>query len=749
MRSATGTRALCLRARYRDGAFEGEACLLIYDDDSFGDLLVSGDIKEVFERRAATANIFIAAPYLSSVKCRETMLTGSAVQRATAYLSGKTGNLFLIELHRSGDAAVPRVHACPITWDAKSGTTVFGVPQPLDASLREGWMFDLFDRNDGLVVAPPGVHFRKSSSKHTTTFLRAANALTCSAACGLLALFAIEALMPLAPRRILVDTAPLLSLAFATMAVARANDIWSQGAPAKSFSSYGGMRGMGRLSPADVVLVSATTSGSMVQELMQQGARADRVVTLYFLAAGHSPRPGRVLCDLTVAANKSFGYQPTANFDAADCTLCRSQHLLAELEGDQFLLQARQHRLLKVLKKTQSDEARDVLTELHAAKALRVAVCRAQGQVGPIVVDEARLLSLQHMRADMVRLMRRFCPQPLGLVVRLNISVQQVNALAFDAGIAGVVEAAKTIDWVDLPTQPPLADGAGVLVLIGCLSSQTQARSVNASLRAIVNDGNVSYISGLTLAETPEQYRDLKTFLNFGSRGADTFTYREARRLALPGPHGFSDPWEEERQFLSRLQIEPCPELDARREWLSSSPVADTEIFLPGLHGPLAIQRDFVYLDTNSGDEGFSQAVVFAVVMNLLCAARSNDRELGAKETPKDVLELAQSVYGHVLIHPSTFLNYNDAILKASVLRAARASELMYEVDENFSRQMAEIAIAELDGWSGGKGDAWPEMLLAFATRRLRLRESDRLDIRQKALSASLPPLLNACARAI
>ena len=749
MRSTTGTRALCLRARYRDGAFEGEACLLTYDDDSFGDLLVSGDIKEVFERRAATANIFIAAPYLSSARCREALLIGSAVQRATAYLSGKTGNLFLIELHLSDDAAATQVHACPVTWDSDTSTTVFGTPQPLHPSLREGWMFDLFDRNDGLVVAPPGVHFRKSSSKHTTTFLRAANALTCSAACGLLALFAIEALTPLAPRRILVDTAPLLSLAFAMMAVARANDIWLQGVPAKSFSSYGGMRGIGRLSPADVVLVSATTSGSMAQELVQQGARQEHVVTLYFLAAGRAPRPGRVLCDLTVAANKNFGYQATTNFDAADCVLCQSEHLLAELEGDQFLLQARQHRLLKVLKKTQSDEARDVLTELHATQALRVAVCRAQGQVGPVVVDETRLLSLPQVRKDMVRLMRRFCPQPLGLVVQLNISAEEVKSLAFDAGISGVLEGVKTIDWFDLPSQPPLEEGAGVLVLIGCLSSQTQARSVNASLRAIVNDGNVSYISGLTLAETPEQYRDLKTFLNFGCRGPDTFTYREARRLALPGPHGFSDPWEEERQFLDRLQIDACPELDARREWLSSGPVADSEIFLPGLHGPLAIQRDFVYLDTNAEDEVFSQAVVFTVVMNLLCAARSNDRELGAKETSKDVLELAHSVYGHVLIHPSTFLNYNDAILKASVLRAARPSELMYEVDENYSRQMTEIVMAELGGWSGGNGDALPEMLLALATRRLRLRESDRLEIRQKALSASLGSLLEKCAREI
>ena len=61
MRFGSKTRGLWLRARYREGQFEGEAGLLAYDDESFSDLLVSGDIKEVFERRACTANIFIAA----------------------------------------------------------------------------------------------------------------------------------------------------------------------------------------------------------------------------------------------------------------------------------------------------------------------------------------------------------------------------------------------------------------------------------------------------------------------------------------------------------------------------------------------------------------------------------------------------------------------------------------------------------------------------------------------------------------
>lgn len=751
MTADNGTRALWLRARYRENHFEGEACLLVYDEESFGDLLVSGDIKEVFERRASTANIFIVAPFLNNDKCRAALKAGTAVRRAAAYLSGKSGNVYLIELHRGLEPKDLSIKACPLTWDAAAEEAKFGEEKTLDTSLCEGWLFDLFDSNEGLVVAPAGVHFRKSSHNHTTTFLRAANALTSSAGCGLLALFTLQRLGRIQPKRLFVDTAPLLSLAFALMHVAKAHGVWPDNVPARSFSSYGGLKKIGRISANDIVLVSATTSGSLAQNLVVHGARLESVVTLYFLGTKDASRPEGILCNLTATPDKNFGYQPVLNFSANDCKLCKSQYLLAELEGDQFLLQQRQHRLIRILRRTQSIEARTILTELYRSRALQAMLRSSPGQNAPVVIDEVQLLACSSVRDDLIRLLRRYCPQPLALVVRVNISQVELDKLIVDSGISATFAASKVINWTELSAQVPLAKGAGVLVVFGCLSSQTQARSINASLRSIVNEGNVAYLSALTLANSPEQYQDLKMFLGYGERGPETFTYREARRLALPSGLSLDNSWESELNLLDVIASSTSfVELDDRRQALATNTTATTDIFLPGKNGPLAIQRDFVYLDTTGGTAGISQADVFTVVLNLLCVARSNDRELAAKlAAHDDLINLSQSVYGHVLVSPATFLNYNDAILKASVLRAAKPSELMYEVDEAFSTQIAEIIVAELAGWHAGSGDALPEMLLAMAIGRLRLREIDRLEIRDKALQAKLPPLLEALAHAI
>lgn len=749
MSEQTETQGLWLHTRYRESQYDGEACLLVYDVVSFDDALVGGDVKQVFEQRAGTANIFIAAPFLNNADCREALKAGVALRRAAAYMSAKSGNVYLLELQIEPTSQAVAVTTSKLRWDESAQQVQFEERRLLEPQLREGWLFHLFDSNEGLVIAPPGVHFRKGSSKHADRFLRAANTLTSSSACGLLGIFALAMLAPRSPKRILVDTAPLLSLAYAMMRIAKVHGIWEAAVPARSFGSYGGQSRMRRLSVNDVILISASTSGSLAYSLKAQQAHEDSIVTLFFLCSKDGSRPHNVLCDLTVTAERGFGYQPVENYAAGACALCKGDFILAELEGDQFLLQQRQHRLLKFVRTTQSDEGRATLTELNAVKAIEVVLQPDMTRPSSIDINEVRLLRCPGVRKDLIRHLRRYIPQPLALVVRVRISNDQLMSLIDEAGVGAAVESASVIDWPDLASHSALSDGRGVLVIFGCLSGHSVARQINATLRSKVNQGNVTYLSALTLAETAEQYQDLKTFLGFGERGADTFTYREARKLALPLRCADTNPWEDERVLLNRLAERGIRELEERRVMLSTEVTARDDIFWPGLNGPLAIQRDFVYLDTTAGTGDISQADVFAVVSNLFAAHRYGSSDLAKKPLGNDALPLQQSVYGHTLLTPEAFTTYNDGVLKASLLRAARKSDLMYEVDAGYSSRMSEIVLVELSGWRVGTGEALPEMLLSLATKRLRLRDLDRSSIRTKALAAGLPDYLAALAQAI
>ncbi|MFE8644141.1 hypothetical protein ACFX58_03540 [Sphingomonas sp. NCPPB 2930] len=740
-------QGLWLRTRYRENQYDGEACLLVYDLDSFDDALVGSDVKQVFEQRAGTANIFIAAPFLSNENCREKLKTGVALRRASAYMSAKSGRVYLLEVQVDGDTRAVSITTTMLQWDASAKKVRFDAVKPLDPALREGWLFHLFDSHEGLVIAPPGVHFRKSSNKHTEKFLRAANTLTSSRACGLLAIFALATLPPRSPKRILVDTAPLISLAYAMMRVAKKHGIWEVDVPTMSFSSYGGQSKMRRLSVNDVILISATTSGSLADALEAQQANKDSIVTLFFLCSIGATRPHNVLCDLTVAPERGFGYQPVKNHAAVGCSLCASDFILAEFEGDQFLLQQRNHRLLKFVRTTQTEETRSTLTELYEVKATEVVMRPDATRPSSIEINEAKLLECPAIRTDLIRHLRRYLPQPLALVVRVRITESQFSSLVAEAGIGAAVAQALVIDWPDLAAHGALGNGQGVLVVFGCLSSHTIARQINASLRSKVNNGNVAYVSALTIAETPEQYQDIKMFLGFGERGADTFTYRDSRKVALPIRGTDKNPWSEELDLLNDLASQQIPELEARRQILSTESTARNGLFWPGVTGPLAIQRDFVYLDTTAGVAEISQADVFVVVSNLFAADRSGSNDLSGKRN--QAVPLSQSVYGHILLTPEAFMTFNDGVLKACLLRAARKSDLLYEVDAGYSNRMLEIVLAEIAGWPVGTGDALPEMLVAIATRRMRLRDTDSTAIRTKAIAANLPPYLVALATAI
>ena len=79
------------------------------------------------------------------------------------------------------------------------------------------------------------------------------------------------------------------------------------------------------------------------------------------------------------------------------------------------------------------------------------------------------------------------------------------------------------------------------------------------------------------------------------------------------------------------------------------------------------------------------------MVTTLFAAERSGSNDSTKKSQGAGAVPLRQTVYGHILPTPAAFTTFNDSVLKASLLRAARKSDLMYEVDAGYCKQVAEI----------------------------------------------------------
>lgn len=79
----------------------------------------------------------------------------------------------------------------------------------------------------------------------------------------------------------------------------------------------------------------------------------------------------------------------------------------------------------------------------------------------------------------------------------------------------------------------------------------------------------------------------------------------------------------------------------------------------------------------------------------------------------------------HVLLAPENFDRYNDSVLQASLLRAAYHSELAYSTHTGASRSVAGLIQRMIKLFDQREGEALPEFLLALATKRMMLAESD------------------------
>ncbi len=706
-------KAIALKTRFRTADREGDACLLVYDSVGLASSTISADVRDILVHRPNTPWIYVLCPFLGNEAAYETLFGGFAPERSGYQIS-------LVQLHQDGD-----------TWRIKHRGPN-GELADLDRELVHGWLFDLFDRRGGLVKAPAGVHFTKLSGQHTDRFLRASNVLLTSASIGAVAFFCLGLIGDVHIKRVFVDTAPLVSVAFAMARIAKASGMGTSDPEVESFSSYDGLSNLPPLGSNDLLLLSASTSGSLAHELKnKKNANEKLIITLFLLGPSPTqPTLGLVACNLTITKDRLFGYDPVVNAKADTCTFCKRGYLAAPLEGDQFLLEKRDVTRMRISTASQPKQARDAM-ELLAGKGLLSVDLFTTAQKTNIRLDlNAALAKATDIQEKTLRLLRRFSPNPLDAIVLVDLDEGLFKSLLAAAGLTEQFQNAVICSYDELASMPA-RDGARVLVMLGVLDDHSKVRSVNAQMRVKAARGDVAYLSVITFVDSAQSLRELEMFLCYGERGPDTFTFKSAMSLMLPNLDGVPTSWAQELELLQRMAADLGTRLDpmlhARRTGLLEAGIRQNGLFMEGKQGPLTIAADFVYLSAEGCLGAISQADIYAVVSNLLATARCADIGLAtpAGKLPGTVVR-NQSVYGQILVNlatlcPRNLRDYNDSILRAAFLRAAYQQELNYAVDEHCSSEVLAVFVAEVDAWQSGHGNATPEIVMSLACGRLKL----------------------------
>lgn len=592
----------------------------------------------------------------------------------------------------------------------------------IEEILRRG-ATSIFRRRGGFVEASRSYHFANPSGAHTDRFMRLSNILVRQAEIAFLAVSLLRRLPPNA-RRAYIDTPALYAV------VSAINEQWrtlrDDGANivADNFSSYFGFAEHRFTDIASsVAIISASSSGSLGSKLVtRKGFDPARILHMLYLGP-KDPGPG-VAIDLRFDEKANPGGYPSERrtFDAADCALCREDSTPIALKGDQFDIAGPQHPPLVIVKKDAPPKLGAAMSRLAGTGALRVSLGTRLFDVDPA----ALLTSAEYAKRLDYSLSRNVPARLAGIVLVEDAAQPLVDRVLTMLATAATVH--RRSDLAALANSGTTFSDP-ILVVSAVTGSGRLLLDVSRDLRNLAPRVPIIYLVGFAKVQDPVRAGVLNRSL-MQTDNPIPHVVEYADELLLPGGPT-ANPWRDELGFLERnssvgLAAEIRTRIARLRE--TSRPLT-ADLLLPDPGGrTLPLREGFVFWPPALTKKGTgTQADVFFTVASVLQQLRTAPASAGAQAIRTNWMQ-------QTILSPENFGRFNDGIIQACLLRAARPGELDYRDDAEASADVARLVRRILESADRPRGEAAAEFLIAIGTGRIKLCPGDR-----DAVLAALP----------
>lgn len=588
----------------------------------------------------------------------------------------------------------------------------------LDEIFRRG-ATSIFSRRGGFVKASKSYHFANPSGAHTDRFMRLSNILVRQAEIAFIAV-AVMRYVPADARQIYIDTPSLYAI------VSAVNEQWRTLAPdretlvADNFSSYFGFEEH-RFTDVDgsVAIISASSSGSLARKLVERKSfDPKRIIHVLYLG------PARPASQVAVDLGRDPELNPEGfsterrTFQAEDCVLCREDSTPITLKGDQFDIAGPQHPPLMIKKADAPKTLAGAMKRLAGTGALRVAV----GQ-RPFDIDTVELLKADDYKERLDYLLRRQVPAKVEAVVLVDPAASAVIERASEVigSLPNSIERAA-VPFMLKDRETPFS--GAILVVASVIGSGRLLLDVSRDLRNVAPDAPIVYLVGFAKVADQEHKKVFNNSLVQTDKAVQHIV-EYADELLLPSGL-VPNPWEEELSFLERNRSAWTSGaealLEARLERLRQTSEPLTRgLFLPDSEGnDLPLREGFVFWPSQLPKKNtHSQADVFYTICSVLQQLRTAGPSAGNQAIRANWMQ-------QTILSPENFGRFNDGIIQASLLRAARPAELDYRDNSEASSAAAGLIRRIVESASRARGEAAAEFLLAIGTSRLRLCPKDR-----------------------
>ncbi|MBX3412596.1 MAG: hypothetical protein KF708_07905 [Pirellulales bacterium] len=520
-------------------------------------------------------------------------------------------------------------------------------------------------------------------------------------------------------------------MAFAIDSLRRRFDHDASAATVNSFESYEGLKKfVFRESEHSVVLVSASTSGGLEEEICrrEQRFRPGQIVTLFSLGVGQ--RDSNVLLNLEEDRTFRDSLGDFVSYEHAECPLCSQGSIAVPMMGDQFLPVRSDTKSILILRSDAPTWLARFLAATMGNGWLRAYYRSANTMhaASNVFVDLESALTRDDRENVLMqrieRLMLQVVPAATRLIVHLDDPASSILARRVRATLSEDADcevcAAKNAE------QATAHDQGSTLVLAAAVASGQSLLAVSQSLRNLQTNGAISYAVALSRMATTADQEKLERDLRMGELAAD-YGFGVAERIHLPlvGRNAGCS-WSDELNSLQewagvadgRLRVLLEERIDIlRRSQSDTERGLSDRLFWPHVgEQEMRLRNGFVFLPRDTRAEQMSQGDVFFAIVCVLHYLRCGN---GAKSP------LRQTEYERRVLSPLCFDRFNDGVVQAAILRAAIPPELDYSASPEESQRMTSIIRSILEAAQTQKGEASREFLLAMVLGRLVLSRGD------------------------
>jgi hypothetical protein len=586
---------------------------------------------------------------------------------------------------------------------------------PFASELISAGAVYIFEKRKGLITSLPSYHFLKPSGDHCDKFIRASNLFTS----GLEVAFLAIGLLPFLKgniKRIYVDTSSISFLV--SIAIQLSKHFGTQPPIIESFESYSIFNKPYEFQEDEnsLVIISATTSGGLARRLTQKHTlEPSNIITLFYSRIEENQR---AIYNISKAVGKITSVKSNA------CEFCRDGAKLIKIEGEQFIPETPKHELL-VIKKTDFKDARQVFFKEFATKGVLTfnAASSEEWEREHFFVDVKKLLAL-HCESFITPLKRKI-NKHFSRDIKTIISLDDEHAKALANEIKNIVDdqSIEIINYQDA-CESKLQGHGSIMVVASAITSGRKLLATARKLRGINSFSTITYLVGFSKLPTFESFEQLRKDLSQGGHELISL-----KTCCLPRFNEKSlSPWEIERQKLDFISDTEDPFNDSHallpallndRLKILNNHSRQDELFISSPLGEkLTLRNTFAFwsgLGLKTSDA--SQADAYWTIQSILHDLRiENDKGLA-------------TTYHSTLLSPVCFDRFNDGVIQACLLRAAKPAELNYAVDEAFSRQVTDIITSIVKNCENSQGEGCLEFLLSLWSGRLKVQSEHLKEI--------------------